>query len=75
MRNLIRVMRRHDLTKKKTTKKTTTHTKTKTLREHLQGQRASPEAFETFNQGNDKDKCSDIPIKSEAGQRVLHKMW
>ena len=38
MRHLIRVMRRHDLTKKKTETKTKTKamTKTNTFREHLQ---------------------------------------
>ena len=45
MRHLIRVMRRHDLTKKKTITKTNTKTKTmtntNTLREHLK--RAIPE--------------------------------
>ena len=45
MRRLIRVMRRHDLTKKKTMTKTKTKTKTmtktNTLGEHLQ--RAIPE--------------------------------
>ena len=45
MRHLIRVMRRHDLTKKKTMTKTNTKTKkmtkTNTFREHLK--RAIPE--------------------------------
>ena len=51
MRHLIRVMRRDDLTKKKTMKKTETKTKTKkmtkTFREHIQ--RAIPETCDLCN--------------------------
>ena len=51
MRHLIRVMRRHDLTKKrtmtKTNTKTKTITKTNTIREHLQS--AIPETCDLCN--------------------------
>ena len=57
MRHLIRVMRRHDLTNKKTMTKTITKTKTmtktNTFKEHLQ--RAILETCDNDND-NDKDK-------------------
>ena len=60
MRLLSRVMRRHDLTKKKTTTKTNTNTNTKTItktntfREHLKERSQRLVTFETFDQSDEK---------------------
>ena len=56
MRHLIRVTRRYELTKKKTMTKTEANTKamtkTNTFRDYLQ--RATPEAFKTFDQSHEE---------------------
>ena len=58
MRHVIRVMRRHDLTNKKTMTMTKTNTKTmtiiKTFGEHPQLATQRPLTFETFDQSDEE---------------------